>query len=127
MRRVAHQTNDLKSEVLLHSVLFFFFYRRRLYFKSLSSGETEKEKYFLVLQVSFYFSVFLFINGGILSHLSFLMWSVWEGFVITGLSVLDPDFCKRSDFPSAYLYPPKCPFLVLFRSRKVALWCMDDR
>lgn len=52
----------VKSEChwLLHNILSS--YHRRLYFKSLSSGETEKEKYFLVLQVSICFSPFLFIK-----------------------------------------------------------------
>ena len=68
---ISNKWFEAKSE-MLHFVLFFSFCHRRLYFKSLSSGETEKEKYFLVLQVSIYFSIFLYVNGGFLAHLSFV-------------------------------------------------------
>ena len=75
VRRVALQTTSVKSEMLL-VVAFYssFFYCRRLYFKSLSSGETEKEKYFLVLQVSICFSIFLFIKRRSSSLSIFLSW-----------------------------------------------------
>lgn len=87
--------------------ILFFIYPRRLYFKSLSSGETDKEKYFLVLQVSFTF-IYFFSSMEEFFHIYLFLYglAVWEGFVIPGFSgVSDPDFFKRSGFPGAYLNP----------------------
>ena len=111
------------SRVKYCSILFYF-YRHRLYFKSLSSGETEKEKYFLVLQVSSYFSIpsleeffhiysYVASVGGIYNHRA---WRV----------VLNTDFCKRSGSLQVPIFTQTSQFLALFLSRKVALWFMDD-
>ena len=69
-----------------------------------------------------YCSVFLFINGGILSYLSFLIWPLWEGFVIIGLSLIDLDLSKRSGCPNlpkpVHFWPPFC--------HAKLRGCMDD-
>ena len=102
--------------------ILFFIYPRRLYFKSLSSGETDKEKYFLVLQVSFTF-IYFFSSVEEFFHIYLFLYglAVWEGFVIPGFSVSDPDFFKWSGFLTQ-----TSPFLALFLSRKVVLWYMAD-